>query len=112
MEGDLKMTSKNRRKGNTNRLKAIKELEADGWLVDTVEKTNRWAKQRDLFNIADLCCIKKGIIKFVQVTTNQPHNHKIFEEFSKKYCDEKIKLEQWVWHDYKGFKKHEYKNEP
>lgn len=102
------MTSAKRRKGNRSRLLAIRELEAEGWLVDVVEKTSKFAKQRDLFDIGDLLALKKGIIKIIQISTNKNHPHKKFLEFTEKYCCENILLEQWTYKDRKGFTKHEY----
>lgn len=103
------MTSKNRRKGNRSRLLAIKELEEDGWLVDVVEKTSRYAKNKDLFDLFDLIAIKKGVIQLIQISTNTNHPHKAYSEFNEKYGNPHLLISQWVKKDYKKeFIKHEY----
>lgn len=102
------MTSAARVKGNKSRLKAIRELEADGWLVDVVEKTSRWCKVKDCFALFDLLCLKPGQVMLLQISTNRPHTHWQLEEFAKKYKAENIYFTQWVWIDREGFKKFNY----
>lgn len=102
------MTSSKRRKGNRSRLKAIKQLEEMGWLVDVVEKTSKWAKEKDLFSLFDLIAIQRGTIKLIQISTNKNHPHKAFSEFNEKYGNNNLSIEQWIYKDRKGFTKKEY----
>jgi hypothetical protein len=108
-----------RRKGNTNRRKAINILEENGWQVDVVEKVGKWIKQKDMFSLFDLCCIKRFSdelrpfsdekkfqypvqVAFVQIATNKPHSHKPFIAFSKKYHDPRLLIAQIVFKDRKN----------
>lgn len=103
------MTGSKRRKGNRSRLYAIRELEKEGWLVDVVEKTSKWAKIKDCFGLFDIIAIhqEKGIM-LIQISTNNNHPHKAFQEFANKYSLQKITFTQWTWKDRKGFTKKEY----
>jgi hypothetical protein len=96
-------------KGWTNRRKAIEQLEKAGYLVDTVEKTSKFAKQKDLFGLFDIFALKKGNAVLVQITSNRPHFHKPYQEFSKNYGNNGIEYWQWVWYDRKGWVKWEYR---
>jgi len=40
-------------------IKAKKELEADGWTVDTKRGMSKWSKDRDYFHCFDLLCKKR-----------------------------------------------------
>lgn len=92
------MASKAKIKGWRNRRKAITELEASGWLVDTVEKTHRFAKQKDCFGLFDILALdNQGKTLLLQVTTNVPHSHWKYEEFAVKYPQ--VLTEQWVYMD-------------
>lgn len=96
-----------RTKGNRAVRKAVKELEASGYLVSKVEASYKFARQRDCFDIFDLICLKPvGPVLFVQVTSNRPHIHKTYDAFAVKYPN--IAIEQWVWKDYKGWSKYQY----
>jgi len=97
-----------RRKGNRSRLKAIKELQEAGWIVDVVEKTNRYAKEKDCFGLFDLLALRGGQVMLLQISTNRHHTHFQFEEFAKKYAFNNIMIEQWVSIDRGGWKKHSY----
>lgn len=44
-------------------IKAKKELEADGWVVDDKRGMGRWAKNRDYFHCFDLLAKKRGYDK-------------------------------------------------
>jgi len=101
---------KTRRKGLRVQLKAIKELEAQGWLVGKVERVGRYIKVKDLFGLADLFAIKPGKIKLIQITCNRPHTHKPYKEFAVQYCREGLQLEQWVWLDRKWWVIYAYLN--
>ena len=107
-----------RRKGNRSQLRAVKELEKDGWLVGIVERVGKFIKQKDLFGIGDLICVKHDCvfwddvfrteIKIIQITSNKPHPHKKFKEFAKKYSESYLSIEQWVYKDRIGWKKYKY----
>lgn len=100
------MTSKARAKGNRSRRNAIKLLESEGFEVDVVEKTSRFAKQKDMFGIFDLVAISRDRTLFVQISTNTPHPHYNFVDFAVKYPQ--IEVQQWVWKDRKGFEVFSY----
>lgn len=97
-----------KKKGNRNQLKAIKQLEQDNWLVGKVELGGKFEKNKDLFGIFDLVCVRKKEVLFVQVTSNRPHTHKTYLEFSHLYCCDNIGIQQWVYYDRKGWKKFDY----
>jgi len=96
------MTS--RTKGNRVRNKAIKELEHDGYLVGIVERTGRFVKVKDLWDMFDLCAINKsGKIRFIQVKTNQTGGFiKKLEQFRLDFPSYAT-YELWCWIDRKGF---------
>lgn len=98
-----------RQKGYRTQYKLIKELEAQGFEVGVVERTGRFIKVKDMFGLFDLVAIHptKGI-HLIQVTTNRPHTHKKFQEFSKKYPEPKVAYRQCVWESYKGWKEYVY----
>ena len=93
-----------RLKGNRIQRKLMFYLEGKGWLVSTAEVGGRFVKEKDMFGLYDLVCIKPGIVLFVQVTCNRPHTHYKYQDFCDKYANDSIWIEQWVWYDYKGFK--------
>lgn len=94
-------------KGNRARRKCIQELQELGFAVDVVEKTSRFSKQKDMFGLFDLVAIHPdGLPGFIQVTVNRPHPHKKYKEFAKVYPF--ITVHQWVWVDYKGWRKFTY----
>lgn len=98
-----------RNKGNRNQRKAIEYFESSGYLVSKAERTGKFEKEKDLFGLFDLACIKKGEMLLVQVTTNRPHTHKFYKEFSKKYHNNGVEFWQIVWYDRKGWRKFLYK---
>lgn len=66
-------------RGNQAQDLARKELEAEGWLVETAVPQNRvrWSRakndyeqrpQHDFFRVADLIAVKADRVRFVQVT--------------------------------------------
>ena len=97
-----------RQKGYRTQCKAIAALEEQGFLVGVVERTGRFIKVKDLFGLYDLIAIKKGECHFVQVTSNRPHSHKEYQEFSKVYHNNGIQYWQWVHYDRKGWVKFRY----
>lgn len=102
------MTINRRHKGWRSRRKCVLKLEKAGWVVDVVEKTGRFRKNKDLFGLYDLCCIKPGVVLFIQVTSTRPHVHKPYHEFANVFGGEQIWIEQWVWINYEGFERHIY----
>lgn len=91
-----------RSKGNRTELKAVKELEKQGFLVYRVKGSTIFNKNVDIFSIFDIFCIKPNISRLIQVKTNKKPNLKIFEDFKIKYPQ--FNVEVWVWYDYSGFK--------
>ena len=97
-----------RAKGNRIQRKCIEVLEREGWRVDKVEKTGRYTKDKDLFNLWDLCCVNGQIWKFIQVTCNRPHTHGQYKDFAELHASHYVHLEQWVHYDKKGWVKFRY----
>ena len=97
------MTS--RQKGNRTQLKAIKYFEKKGFLVDKVEKTGKFHKQKDLFGLFDLIAIDQLGPIFIQVKTNSTDGmvNKL-KKFSKRYT---IDCRLMVWYDRKGWVIHD-----
>jgi hypothetical protein len=93
-----------RAKGNRIVRKVKDIFTNNGYLVDVVEKTGKFIKQKDLFGLYDIICISPHKFYLIQVTTNRPHPHKPYIQFQKKYNKTGLKTEQWVWYDRKGFK--------
>jgi hypothetical protein len=93
-------------KGWKNRKRAIDYWVGKGYEVDTVEKTGKYQKVKDMFGLYDIICICDiGLMLFVQVTSNRPHSHKPYIEFGKKYSRiESLIPMQMVWIDRKGWK--------
>ena len=90
---------KSRQKGNRTQLKAIRYLEDAGFLVNKVEVGGRFEKVKDLFGLFDLCAIRTHDLFLVQVTSNTPHTHKKYLEFSKNYDLDQVTFAQFVWYD-------------
>jgi len=61
----------------------------------------------DLFSLFDFLIIKPHYVAFIQVTTNQPHNHQPFLQFTSTY---KFEVYQFVWYDRKGWVVYNYVN--
>ena len=99
---------KARRKGNRNRHIVITHFQDNGYEVDVVEKTSRFAKQKDLFGLWDLIALKGTELIFIQVSTNTNHPHKVFWEWAKLHCSNKVRAVQVVVVDRKGLKFHWY----
>ena len=91
-------------KGNKNVRRCIELLTSEGWLVDKVEKTGRFIKDKDAFNLFDLAGIGDDTTLWVQVTSNKPHTHKKYQEFANKYAGPHLLVRQYVWIDRKGWK--------
>ncbi len=95
--------------GWRNMDKCRKRMQFAGYLVDTVEKTGRFCKQKDLFGLFDLFCIKKGSAVLIQITTNKNHGHKPYLQFSKDYHNNGIEFQQWVWYNRRGWRMFNYR---
>jgi hypothetical protein len=102
-------TVNSRNKGSRIRRLCINLLEEQGFSVAVVERTGRFIQQKDAFGVGDLLAINKYRDKpvLIQVTTNKPHTHLLYSEFSKNYAHI-IDLYQYVWIDRKGFKIYHY----
>ena len=104
------MASATRVKGNKAVRKAIELLEKNGWLVAKTELGGKFTKEKDMFGLFDLHCIRPTYSAYIQVTCNRPHTHKPYLEFSEKYGSQNPTriFEQMVWMDRKGFKVYTY----
>jgi hypothetical protein len=92
-----------RRKGNQNVAKTMILFSELGYLVGDVEKTNRFAKVRDLYGLFDAVAvhpIRKPC--FIQITSNKPHVHKLYLEFAGVYGQHQ-NIVQIVYVDRLGF---------
>lgn len=83
-------------------------LKEVGYLVDTVEKTSKFAKVKDLFGLFDVISLKFDHMILIQVTTSKPHPHNKYLKFVKEYGNEYLWIEQWVWIKYYGFNIYKY----
>jgi len=92
-----------RRRGNTTVRKIRKELEADGYLTDTVEKHGKFVLHKDLFSSYaedfgfDIIAIRHGTIKLIQAKTNRCATHTPYSEFAMQHAHSLLHIEQWVW---------------
>ena len=102
------MVNKRRAKGNRVQHKLVQALEAEGYLVAKAEVGGKFVKNKDMFGLFDLCCIRQDNVLFVQVTCNKPHTHKKYQIFANTYANDRVWIEQFVWMDFKGFKKFKY----
>ena len=93
-----------RAKGGRVQRQSIKYYEERGWRVAKVEVGGKFVKEKDMFGLFDLVCIKGSKCLFVQVTTNRPHTHKDYHAFSLKYPIPGISIVQVVWYDRRGWK--------
>ena len=103
------MTSSARAKGYRSQSKCIKFLEGKGYEVSIVERSSKFSKQKDAFGLFDLSAMNDKHTLWIQVTTNRPHTHKNFIEFSRVHPLSDSSFEQWVWIDRKGWKVFKYK---
>lgn len=95
-----------RKKGSRSELKAVKELEADGWLVHRVKGSSKWNKNVDMFSLFDLCAKKDSVTLWIQVKTNKKPPLDKYSKFKEEYCCEYENVEVWVYTDRKGVKKY------
>ncbi len=99
-----------RDKGNRIQRMCIERFKSEGYLVSKTEQSYKYSTETDAFGLFDLVAINEEHITLIQVTTNTPHTHKKYIEFSKKYNIENVYYEQWVWYDRKGWKSFTYYN--
>lgn len=113
-----------RAKGGRTRRKAIKYLEALGFIVETTEKTGKFTKFKDTFSgfcvncwkREDECCDKKDEFEgfdiialkpsefiMVQLKTNSPATQRTFKAFAKKFAGSVIKIWCMTWYDRSGW---------
>lgn len=87
-----------------NKLKQL--LRKAGFEVAKTEYRVRYQKI-DLFSLFDFLIVKPYYVAFVQSTTNQPHKHQPYLQFSSTYH---FDVYQFVWYDRKGWVIHYYTN--
>lgn len=102
------MRDMSKAKGNRTRYKCIEYYEDLGYQVETVEKTHRFAKIKDLFGLFDLLAIKDREVLFIQVKTNTPATQKPFKNWAQAHCSKSIRCICWTWYDRKGPRIQEY----
>lgn len=98
------MSSK--QKGYASVRQCIKYLEGLGYICDTVERTGRFRKYKDLFSKwfeeqgfdsgFDLIAVNGQEVVFVQVTTTRPKKHEPFRYFNEKYGSKCLRVMQYV----------------
>jgi hypothetical protein len=92
-----------RRKGNQNVTRVMSLFFDMGYLVGDVEKTNRFAKVRDLYGLFDVVAVHPTKMPcFIQITSNKPHTHGPYLEFSRLYSGHQ-NIVQIVYVDSLGF---------
>jgi hypothetical protein len=107
-------------KGNRLEMRAKKELEEDGYLVERARGIPIWiapgkciVKAVDFFNTYDLIAVGHGLVRFIQITTFDVGT---FSEKKKKvaeraeYFGDQCSMEIWRWKDREGWRKIEYDN--
>jgi hypothetical protein len=78
-----------RAKGNKYELKAQRELEREGFLVQRAPPSYRWNKQTDLFRLFDIIAVKKNTrTRYIQVKANRTPTQKEKESLNgfRHYC--------------------------
>lgn len=107
--GYVKMRTRD--KGNRIQRKLIEQMQEDGFLVSKSERGGKFNTEKDLFGLFDLVAIDytthKGVVHFIQVTTNRPHTHKKYQEFVDTLEPQAV-VTQHVWYDRKGWKVFRY----
>ncbi len=104
------MTSKARAKGNRTIRKGKEILFAEGYIGNNLEKTGRFVKEKDLFNLWDWLFIKGKHHLFIQFKTNMEFGVRKprkwldpFIEFGKKHGSRYVKYKVWSKPDRKPF---------
>jgi len=99
-------------KGNRTVAKAKKYLNDRGYSVDTVEKTGKFQKQKDMFGLFDLVAIKYNHVIFIQVKTNSTSGClKHIHDFSKNHKIEGLHYWIMVWYDRQDWVIHKFHKE-
>jgi len=84
-------------------IKAEKELQADGWLVDNKAYMVRWSKNRDFFHLWDLVAYKPGKLHYISIKGHiggkQRREH--LAELEKMVLPPGVTNELWIWPDNK-----------
>jgi hypothetical protein len=106
---------KSKAKGRRSLNRAKQYYAEQGWLIDEVELGGKFRKSRDLFSSEqfpgfDLVGIKKGVVVFIQVKTNQPPTLKKYKEFAKLYAGVNVRIESYTWYDRIGALIHQFTN--
>ena len=96
-------------KGNAARLEVKKLLENKGWKMAIVENPSRYAKEKDLFGVADLLGIKQDLIMMVQVRkARDAHPHAPYVQFMKQFGGTHIIMYQYHLRDRDSMIVYEY----
>jgi len=101
-----------RAKGRRNELRAFKELESDGWIVEKAKMGSKFEKNKDFFHLFDLLAIKKirrrTIIRWIQVKSNvcPKYVREAIKGFAETYFDKSNFAEVWVYKDRDGWQKY------
>lgn len=103
------MTSKARQKGYRSVATCRKILEKDGFIVANLEKTGKFAKEKDLFGLWDILAIRDKYHLFIQVKTNLSPGKKKptkwtlpYIAFGKEHESELVKYQIWIKMDNAG----------
>lgn len=99
------MVSKSRQKGYRTVASGKEIFRKKGYICANLEKSSRYAKQKDLFNLWDYLFIKFKTHIFVQFKTNMKGQKwkEPYIEFGKKHGSRYVKYQIWNKKDYKGF---------
>lgn len=100
-----------RRKGARVKRKCKEYFEEEGWIVGDVEKSSRYIKNKDLFNLFDLIAVKGKTIRFIQVKTNKPPTQKEYKEWAQKHCSCHVECVAATWYDYQNWRFQNYKED-
>lgn len=99
------MTSKSRQKGYRTVAKGRQWFEDRGYLFANLEKSGKFAKDKDLFGRWDCLAVKGKSHIFIQFKTNKKGQKwkDDYKKFGKKHGSRTVKYEIWNWFDRKGF---------
>lgn len=85
-------------------------LEQEGWIGRNLEKTGKFAKEKDLFGLWDFIFVRNREILFIQYKTNESFGKKKprkwlapYIEWGKEHASELVRYEVWNHTDRKGF---------
>lgn len=73
-----------------------------------IERFGRFIKEKDAFGLFDLLAVKGRSMALIQVTSNNPHVHRNFQEWAKEHASDNVKVLQVVFKDRAGHKVYEY----